>query len=232
MKKSLVIFFKIFLVIFCLYSEPCFSSEDYSKNALYAMYDYHCKLPSVINEHIPTLKILSQECTSVVEIGIGHLYSTFGILYGLSENSNTQRSYLGIDLNIPPSDKFTCAKNLAEANGINFQFLQANDMEIQIENTDLLFIDSLHTYCHLTYELEKFSPYAMKYIAMHDTSYPWGNIDDNAYNGNYSEYPSHIDRNKKGLWPAVEDFLKNHPEWSLHARYFNNNGFTILKRNY
>jgi len=93
----------------------------------------------------------------------------------------------------------------------------------------LLFIDSLHTYCHLTYELEKFSPKVSKYIAMHDTSWD-PTIDDPAYYGDYSEYPPEYDRTKRGLWPAVVDFLKRHPEWTLHERRLNNYGFTILKR--
>jgi hypothetical protein len=33
-----------------------------------------------------------------------------------------------------------------------------------------------------------------------------------------------------GLWPAVDEFLKNHTEWTLHERFTNNNGLTILKR--
>jgi beta-1,4-mannosyl-glycoprotein beta-1,4-N-acetylglucosaminyltransferase len=35
---------------------------------------------------------------------------------------------------------------------------------------------------------------------------------------------------KMGLWSAIEDFLKNNPEWDLHERYTNNNGLTILKK--
>jgi hypothetical protein len=65
---------------------------------------------------------------------------------------------------------------------------------------------------------------------MHDTSEPFGDRDDNEYYGDYSEYPTHIDRSKRGLWPAVEDFLKKHPEWTVHERYYNNHGFTVLKR--
>jgi hypothetical protein len=34
-----------------------------------------------------------------------------------------------------------------------------------------------------------------------------------------------------GLWPAIEEFLENNRnEWTLLARYTNNNGLTILKR--
>jgi hypothetical protein len=95
----------------------------------------------------------------------------------------------------------------------------------------MLYIESLHTYCHLTYELEKFHSKIRKFIALHDTSAPWGTVDDNAYQGDYSEYPSTLcDRSKKGLWPAVEDFLLRHPEWTVRERRLNCCGFTVLER--
>jgi hypothetical protein len=198
---------------------------------LQKQYEIHCTQVSDIHQHLPVLRELARECSSVTEIGVRDMVSTWGIFMGLSENQQEVRIYTGIDLNYPPKKKFELAKMLARRNRIHFNFKAANDMDIDIEPTDLLFIDSLHTYCHLTYELEKFSNKANKYIALHDTSEPWGDRDENCYHGNYSEYPEHYDRNKRGLWPAVVDFLERHPEWSLHHRYFNNHGFTILKRN-
>lgn len=194
-------------------------------------YDWHCSHSSDIVEHIPVLRRLAEQCTSVTEIGLRDMNSTWGILVGLSENSKQQRKYVGIDMECPPTKIFNLAKRLAKENGIEFHFIQENDMDIDIEPTDLLFIDSLHTYCHLTYELEKFCSKANKYIAMHDTDEPWGFMDDfQQYFGDRSEYPPEIDRNKQGLWQAVVDFLNRHPEWDLHERRLNNHGLTILKR--
>jgi len=34
----------------------------------------------------------------------------------------------------------------------------------------------------------------------------------------------------KGLWPAVEEFINEHPEWKIKERFTNNNGLTILER--
>jgi hypothetical protein len=34
----------------------------------------------------------------------------------------------------------------------------------------------------------------------------------------------------RGLWPAIDEFLKEHSEWKLEMRYTNNNGLTILSR--
>ena len=153
-----------------------------------------------------------------------------GVCWLLLENKSGVRSYLGIDIVTPPFGILNEAAYLALKCGINFKFIKANDMDIDIAPVDMLFIDSLHTYCHLTYELEKFSPKARKFIAMHDTSAPWGTEDDDAYRGDYSEYPAWIDRTKRGLWVAVEDFLVRHPEWKLKERRLNCHGLTILER--
>jgi hypothetical protein len=193
-------------------------------------YDLASSQPTDINEHLFALRSLAMQCSSVVEIGLRGMVSTWGILQGLSESASSVRLYFGIDLAPPSPHILRLGRQLAECNNIAFHFVQANDMHVMIPPTEMLFIDSLHTYCHLTYELETFSPHVSKYIAMHDTSAPWGEVDDCTYWGDYSEYPPEYSREKKGLWPAVEDFLLRHPEWSLYQRSFNNHGFTILKR--
>lgn len=199
---------------------------------LFEQYLYYCEKPSDIQSHIPTLKNLGTQCISVAEIGLRDMISTWGILQGLAENPADNKFYIGVDLAMPPYKSLSLAKRLSSDHDIKFTFLLKNDMEINLPIIDMLFIDSLHTYAHLTYELEKFSPQVQKFIALHDTSSPWGEQDDTEYHGDRSEYPSFINKNKRGLWPAVEDFLKNHPEWELYQKSFNDHGFTILKRKY
>jgi hypothetical protein len=227
MKKLFIPLASFFLLLFS--ALPTAYGENYSKT-LQSWYEESCTEYSDIYQHVPVLRQLAKECASVVEIGLRTMVSSSGILKGLSENPAPNRSYLGIDIGSPGAELLNLAKNSAEQNGVSFEFWEANDMTIDIPPTEFLFIDSLHTYCHLTYELETFSPQVSKYIAMHDTSAPWGNRDEDCYQGNYSEYPSHYDRYKRGLWPAVKDFLDRHPEWELQERRRNNHGFTILKR--
>jgi len=222
-------FFCIMSIIACL-DISANESRSPSYNELNQIYQVACNTPHNINEHLPALRQLAAECDSSIEIGLENIVSTWAILLGLSESPSSLKSYFGIDIERPPINRLKLARRLAEQNGIAFRFLKENDMLVEIKPTDLLFIDSLHTYCHLTFELEKFSPQIRKYIAMHDTSAPWGELEDDNYFGDYSEYPEHFDRTKKGLWVAVEDFLNRHPEWTLHQRYFNNYGFTILRR--
>ena len=211
----------LFAIPFCLFSQI----ED-----LEFKYYQAIGTPSDICEHVPVLRELASGCSSVTEIGVRGMVSTWGILKGLSENDSNERSYLGVDLCFPPSESLNLARDLAKSQGIRFAFEQANDLEIYLDPVDLLFIDSLHTYAHLTYELETFSSSVKKYIALHDTSYPWELLDDADYSGDYSEYPAGIDREKRGLWAAVVDFLDHHPEWALHERRLNCHGFTVLKR--
>lgn len=220
----------IFLSLLVYCATFTFLHGDDQASRLREIYEDQCQNPSDINEHLPVLKQLAYECSSVAEIGIRWIVSSWGLVQGLSENSYIEKSYLGIDLVNPPGDRLQLLKQLSEANGIKFTFWRVNDMEIELEPVDLLFIDSLHTYCHLTYELETFSSSVNKYICMHDTSEPWGSQNDSDYHGDYSEYPYWCDRTKRGLWQAVVDFLENHPEWVLHKRLTNNHGFTILKR--
>jgi len=57
--------------------------------------------------------------------------------------------------------------------------------------------------------------YVRRHLVLHDTT---------TY-GEVGEEPGH-----RGLWPAIEEFLQEHPEWTLTARLTNNNGLTILTR--
>jgi hypothetical protein len=231
---SKIRFFLLLCLIALSTSHFSFTSIELRRNdsflELEKTYFAHHLQTSDINEHLPHLRALAWECSSVVEIGVRHMVSTWALLLGLAENDLKLRSYTGIDLNFPPADSLYLAQSLSKENGVAYRFMQINDMNLELEPTDLLFIDSLHTYCHLTFELERFSPKVNKYIALHDTSAPWGTEDDCTYWGDYSEYPPHIDRTKRGLWAAVVDFLSTHPEWKLHKRYYNNHGFTILER--
>lgn len=219
----------LLLSAFFLFFSTAAFANLLDKNELHRIYLHHSHQPSDIHQHVPVLRELASECSSVVEIGVRQIVSTWGILRGLADSPAPSRSYIGIDIDFPPTDTLSLASRLAEANGVSFQFWHANDMTVDFGTVDMLFIDSMHTYAHMTYELEKFSPKVTKYICMHDTSDPWGTMDQ-PYDGDYSEYPSFIDRTKRGLWPAVEDFLERHPEWTLVERRTNCHGFTILKR--
>jgi hypothetical protein len=218
----------LFMCVFCI-SSNIYSAQYNPQHEMKFMYEIHCSMDSDLKDHLNEIKNLAKECASVVEISRSS-FSIWGILEGLSESVNSPKSYLGVDPDYPLRGALDQIGKMAEEVGISFEFWQVNSLKMHIPVTDMLFIDSLHTYCHLTYELETFSPRVNKYIVIHDTSWPWGNADEAAYSGDYSEYPENYDRKERGLWPAVEDFLSRHFEWSLMHRRMNCHGLTILIR--
>jgi hypothetical protein len=102
----------------------------------------------------------------------------------------------------------------ALAGRTRFHLVQADVLSVEIEETDLLFIDTWHVYEQLAEELRRHAGKARKYIVLHDTT----------TFGERGESPGH-----RGLWPAVEEFLAK-GGFRLRERRTNNNGLTILER--
>jgi hypothetical protein len=178
--------------------------------------------PSDINEHIPTFIEYGSECETITEMGVRAISSTWAWLGSapkkLTSYDMENPSHYGADINI--------VYEIAKQYNLDFEFIKADVLTIEIEPTDLLFLDTWHAYDQLKAELELHSPKVSKYIIMHDTtSYEFRDeplTSENTFQGNKSA--------GKGLWPAITEFLQDHPEWVLHKRYTNNNGITIIKR--
>lgn len=111
---------------------------------------------------------------------------------------------------------------------IEFEFILGDSLKIDILNTDLLFIDTLHTYNQLLGELKKHSINVNKWIILHDTV-SFGSCDEHIYE-HASEIVKNTTSDKKGLIEAVNDFLKENKNWIIKEVFTNNNGLTILER--
>lgn len=199
-----------------------------------------CNKPSDINEHLPTIFYYSTKCKSIIELGVRGAISTYAMLYGLAINTNNNKKLLLND--IEPCD-ISLALELSNGLDIKVEYQWISDLDMELsENYDMTFIDTLHVYGQLKRELNKYSKITNKYIIMHDTTVDeqYGEIvRSHTYEDvvirealRMSEL-TNIPPNELvvGLWPAIEEFLNNNPNWSLLERYTNNNGLTILKRN-
>lgn len=164
-------------------------------------YDISCSVPSDINQHIPTLLLYSTMVNHVTEMGVRWGVSTRAFLYAAAKNKTTLRSY-DIILNETVVDLFAKAKEF----NVDATYQQADTLNMTIEETDLLFIDTLHTYNQLSQELKIHGNKSKKYIILHDTV---------AF---------------KDLDQAINEFLEENPHWKLLVKYYNNNGLTILER--
>ena len=177
--------------------------------------------PSDINEHILTLYKYGQECNHITEMGVRSIVSTWPLLGSFP---NIMVSY---DIQNPSNhgQNINEVYEAAESYGVNFKFIEANVLDVEIDPTDLLFIDTWHAYKQLKAELNLHADKASKYIILHDTTL-FGFQDETSYESWGDEWKG----GGKGLRPAVEEFLKSNPHWILHERFENNNGLTVLKR--
>jgi hypothetical protein len=181
-------------------------------------FEYHKRAPSDINEHLDTLVRYAQGCGHVTEMGVRTVVSTWAFLMA------RPRKLVCIDINPPPIEY---AQRVAAAAGTELEFRLADtgDESFEIEETDLLFIDTWHVYEQLKRELDLHAERARRWIILHDTT-TYGD------QGEGFTYPcaTRPARRRKGLWPAIEEFLLQNRHWQLWEKYAHNNGLTVLAR--
>ncbi len=167
--------------------------------------------PSDINEHIPTLISYGDKVNHITEFGVRGICSTWAFL---ASKPNTLISY---DLEDPSKwgGNIKDVYDTAAHYEINFKFIKDNVLNVDIENTDLLFIDTWHVYDQVIQELNLHSHKVNKYLIFHDTT-------TFAVNGESPGY--------KGLKYGIDEFLSNNINWKFHEEFPYNNGLTILKR--
>lgn len=170
-------------------------------------YSCLCNTPSDIYEHLPTLYNYSKKCKTIVEFGVRWGFSTWAFLAALPKHM------ISYDIEQHPDLLLTKLKEESILNDIDYSFIIGNTLELTIQDTDLLFIDTLHTYTQLKCELFRYVNNVNKYIILHDTV-------------------SFGDKGEDGLTPglntAINEFLKEYKFWKIENFFSNNNGLTVL----
>ena len=172
---------------------------------------YHqcCTKRGDIHEHIPTLLRYGKDVNIITELGVRTGGSTSAWVKA------APKKLICYDINQRPDFHLSQYEKWAEEQGIDFEFILADTTKIEIEPTELLFIDTLHTYDQLKTELTLHGNKASKYIILHDTV-------SFAYRGMVT--------GTKGLIPAIEEFLTYNHEWRMKVHYKNCNGLMVLER--
>ena len=185
------------------------------------LYKLHCDMPSDIHEHLPVIKKYADECDHITEMGVRWVVSTWAFLMGQPKKMIAIDYEHPKDVEVPngqPGEagiKLSIAEEDAKRIGIDFEFQQADTRKIEIEPTDLLFIDTEHNYDQLKDELEIHPKNAKKYMMFHDT---------------VSFARKGMDGKDKGLMDAIEEFLEGNDEWKIKKHYENNNGLLVMER--
>jgi len=139
----------------------------------------------------------------VTEFGVRGGNSTVALACG------RPKSLISYDIDKMPEDLKNVVSGVTD-----FRFIQKNVLEIIIEETDLLFIDTFHSFGQLQAELELHAPKVRKYIITHDTA-TFGVVGE--------------DKKSPGLINAIEQFISS-GVWKKVKEFKNNSGLIVLKR--
>lgn len=188
------------------------------------------RIPSDINEHLYILHNYAKECSKIVECGVYNPCSSYAFANAIKDKS--ENSLTMIDPFV--SREMEGFLEICKQTKVNAQFVNKSDLEVEPTECELLFIDSWHVYAQLKRELALWHPYVKKYMLLHDTTIDEWYGESVRGNANAEEqsrmtgFP--VREIQRGLWPAIAEFLQDHPEWKVLERYTNNNGLTILSR--
>jgi len=176
-------------------------------NILEDKYNELCNTGSDINEHLPTLFKYGKMVDHITEFGVRKGVSTTAFLYSqpkelisydITDRKFNHKFFKKI---IPSSTKFV--------------FVKVSTLEVTIKETDLLFIDTYHSYDQLSVELKLHGNKSKKYIIFHDTQ-TYGT--------------EGMDKKKPALQKAIYNFLNDNKHWILKEEFLNNNGLIIIER--
>lgn len=177
------------------------------KNRLQQEYEQAKKATSDINQNLHILHELASTCNHVTEMGVRTGVSTRAFLA-----TDCELVSYDIVLNKEVIELFKIAK----AQGKKAEYIRADTLDLTVETTDLLFIDTLHNYSQLKRELELHGNSSRKYLVFHDT-HTYG-------------LSGETDSDNKGLLCAVIEFIIQNPHWRFKIYKTNNNGMTVLER--
>lgn len=175
-------------------------------NVFQEEYEIAKKTPSDINQNLHILYDLAKECKTVIEMGVRTGVSTRAFL-----NTDVELTSYDIHLNQKVQNLFDKARK----KGKNVKYIKDDVLKISIDEVDLLFIDTYHTYDQLKRELILHGNKAKKYLVFHDT-HTFG-LQDEVGKG-------------KGLLPAIIEFMINNTHWKFKINKLNNNGLMVLER--
>lgn len=169
-----------------------------------SLYQDSLKQASDIYEHLPTLRAYAERVESILEIGVRDGHSTVALLSG------KPRRMTSIDIETQPRVRMIQDAvhwwDYQEVNSLQFD---------SSDGFEMLFIDSYHTYTHLTAELASHGRHASRYLVFHDT----------ATFGRRGE-----DGSTPGLLAAIAEYLETDPGWTSAYATTKNNGLWILER--
>jgi GT2 family glycosyltransferase len=175
-----------------------------SKMGLEDVYYRYWYMESDINQHFPMLRRYAKECKHITEFGTGNVVSIYAFMVDSPDRLITYDKV--------PSGYIWMADQVAKENSIDFSFMERDTTNIEIEETDLLFIDTYHTAAQLQKELALHAKKVRKYIIIHQIV-KYGAIGEDG-----------------GLGMLYALLNLDMKEWMIREWQKHNNGVLVLQR--
>lgn len=158
--------------------------------------------------HLPLLEFLASLCSHVTEFGFRQGFSASAFIAGCPGKV--------VSYDIQTYNEVSVLKNMDLP--CEWEFRRANtiDPNLEIAETDLLYIDTLHTYDQVKQELSLHVGKVRRFLVFHDT-YSHGEMS--------LDVPGEI-----GITKAINEFLDNNPEWHKVYEVTFNHGLTVLEK--
>lgn len=171
------------------------------------LYEQALQQKSDVQPHLTLLRHYCGSANDVVELGFRSGVSTAALL------AARPISLCIIDWDRPPFEidraRLEELREAGEVQGTDVKFERSDSLSDEVlRHSDVLFIDTWHTYEHLMLELMHWSDFVERYILIHDTDEP----------------------GCPGMFNAVEDFILDNPHWEILLRSRERPGLTVLKR--
>ena len=148
------------------------------------------------------IKTRLKQCNSYTEFGVNQGTT---LAAAILQNPSTVHAY---DIKLNRYNKVhSLFKQYADSHSIEYNVMEGDTLNCTITPVDLLYIDTLHYYDHLTKELTLHGNKVNKFIIFHDT------------------------HAQPGLKKAVKEYVVAHKEWTIVTDCKVNVGFmTIAKK--
>ncbi len=183
-----------------------------------------------LSEHLYTIKKYAEKCEHVTELGVRWVVSTWALLAAGPKKLNSFDVIHYMRHGVPANK----INDAASSQGTEFNFYEENVLTTdKLEPTDLLLLDTLHSYKQVKLELELHARKVRKFII----------ITNAVTYGNTNEGPVPVDKltgealhlygklqDKQGVMTAVKEFVEENPEWRVKEFYKNCNGLCVLER--
>lgn len=159
---------------------------------------------SDINEHVETIFNYTKGCDISVSLGIGKGDAAFSLLLGCQHHISIDSDLSRDTLNF--LNEFFGSKSSS--------IYQSTTEPIDLENFDVLFVDSVHTADYVEKELKAHANKVNKFIIFHDT-YIFGDVGEDG---------------GEGIKKPIYEFLSHNQEWKIVYNENHNNGLIILAK--